>query len=447
MGACCSKNEKFGGFGDEEYMGRERANWGEPGVMTNDGSGRPPPKQRGSSKFTSSFTQQGRKGVNQDAMTVWEDFTGQPELVFCGVFDGHGPVGHKIAHRVRDVLPWKISAAFKSSQLHSTDNGGNVEDVKDNHDSFLSSWKSIFVKSFKEMDDELRHDSSTDAFCSGTTAVAVLKKNNDLLIANLGDSRAVLCTRGHKNQLVSVQLTVDLKPNLPGEADRIRGLRGRVFALDEEPNVFRVWMPDENYPGLAMARAFGDFCLKEYGIISIPELSHVKLTEKDEFVVLATDGVWDVLSNKEVVEIVASARIRSMAAKLLVECAVRAWRSKYPTSKVDDCAVVCLFFKPPMITRSFSGALRRTVSDPTFLSPHQSRTISSQGGSMSAHVPSSPREGWNAPEGMRRMNSLFKMSRFGNASASSRRRRSTDVIEEASHCGTLANFPLNQKQE
>ncbi|KAF8405812.1 hypothetical protein HHK36_007889 [Tetracentron sinense] len=53
--------------------------------------------------------------------------------------------------------------------------------------------------------------------------------------------------------------------------------------------------------------------------------------------------VWDVLSNKEVVDIVASAPSRSSAACALVESAVRAWRFKYPTSKVDDCALVCLF--------------------------------------------------------------------------------------------------------
>lgn len=53
--------------------------------------------------------------------------------------------------------------------------------------------------------------------------------------------------------------------------------------------------------------------------------------------------VWDVLSNKEVIDVVASASSRSTAARTLVETAVRAWRFKYPTSKVDDCAVVCLF--------------------------------------------------------------------------------------------------------
>ena len=55
--------------------------------------------------------------------------------------------------------------------------------------------------------------------------------------------------------------------------------------------------------------------------------------------------VWDVLSNKEAVDVVASSPTRSTAARALVDCAVRAWRLKYPTSKNDDCAVVCLFLE------------------------------------------------------------------------------------------------------
>lgn len=50
-------------------------------------------------------------------------------------------------------------------------------------------------------------------------------------------------------------------------------------------------MPDQDCPGLAMSRAFGDFCLKNCGLISIPEVSYRKLTNNDEFVVLASDGV------------------------------------------------------------------------------------------------------------------------------------------------------------
>lgn len=53
----------------------------------------------------------------------------------------------------------------------------------------------------------------------------------------------------------------------------------------------RVWLPNNDVPGLAMARALGDFCLKDYGLISVPDFSYRQITERDEFIVLATDGV------------------------------------------------------------------------------------------------------------------------------------------------------------
>lgn len=61
--------------------------------------------------------------------------------------------------------------------------------------------------------------------------------------------------------------------------------------MDDEPDVPRMWLPDQDAPGLAMARAFGDFCLKSHGLICTPEVYYRKLSEKDEFLVLATDGV------------------------------------------------------------------------------------------------------------------------------------------------------------
>lgn len=61
--------------------------------------------------------------------------------------------------------------------------------------------------------------------------------------------------------------------------------------MQDEPEVPRVWLPFDDAPGLAMARAFGDFCLKEYGVISVPDFFHWALSSRDQFVVLASDGV------------------------------------------------------------------------------------------------------------------------------------------------------------
>ncbi|XP_038710976.1 probable protein phosphatase 2C 33 isoform X2 [Tripterygium wilfordii] len=321
----------------------------------------------GSTEVASLFSKQGKKGINQDAMIVWQNFCSRKDTIFCGVFDGHGPNGHMVAKKVRDCLPLKLNAQMELNSLGEDgfNNSSSAMDHrkfeetsftsvyektktylesvhKENQTDILLRLKDSFLKAFKVMDKELKFHPNAECLCSGTTAVTALKKGQDLVIGNVGDSRAVLGTRDQDGCLIPVQLTVDLKPNLPRESERIMLCKGRVFALPSEPNVARIWLPNSDSPGLAMSRAFGDFCLKDYGLISIPDVSYRRITEKDEFVILATDGVWDVLSNEEVVDIVASAP-RSIAARAVVESAVRMWRFKHPTAKVDDCAVVCLF--------------------------------------------------------------------------------------------------------
>ncbi|KAJ0568349.1 putative protein-serine/threonine phosphatase [Helianthus annuus] len=363
----------------------------------------------GSSEIASLFTQQGKKGTNQDAMIVWENFGSRTDTVFCGVFDGHGPFGHMVAKRVRDSLPLKLSAHWEVNLKNTNDvlreivvGGLNSEGTSvnspveafeeiDKNPEIFQTLKESFLKAFRVMDRELSMYENFNCFCSGTTAVTLIKQGQHLIIGNIGDSRAVLCTRAKDNSRVPVQLTVDLKPNLPEEAERIRKCKGRVFALRDEPEVARVWLPNHDSPGLAMARAFGDFCLKDFGLISVPQVSYRCLTEEDEFVVLATDGIWDVLSNEEVIEIVASAESHSRAAQAVVESAVGAWKHKHPTSKVDDCAVVCLFL----------GLDSSSTAKPNEHEEESSSTMNTETG-----------KDWSALEGVSRLNTLLTLPSF-----------------------------------
>ncbi|PKA50490.1 putative protein phosphatase 2C 66 [Apostasia shenzhenica] len=387
--------------------------------------------QNGVSKVACLFTQQGKKGINQDAMIVWENFTLGTDTIFCGVFDGHGPFGHLIAKKVRDSLPLKLSAQWKAvsseeASVVSLDDE-QVESVNEQEDVNLPEMylplKQSLLHAFKLMDKELKLLPTVDCFCSGTTAVALVKQEQDLIIANLGDSRAVLATRDKGNSLIALQLTVDLKPNLPKEAARIQQCKGRVFALQDEPEVGRVWLPNCDSPGLAMARAFGDFCLKDYGLISVPDISYHRLSDKDEFVVLATDGVWDALSNKEVVDIVSSAPTRAVAARELVECAVRAWQLKFPTSKIDDCAAVCLFLDPPpssfldqelVETDKNSRKIRSSEEivplseEPKEEKVHHHRQSTR---SLAECISNAEDDEWSALEGVTRVNSLLNLPR------------------------------------
>ncbi|CAF2105160.1 hypothetical protein HID58_079059 [Brassica napus] len=316
----------------------------------------------GKSKSSCVFTQQGRKGVNQDSMIVWQDFMSK-DMTFCGVFDGHGPNGHLVSRKVRESLPVRLLSfmhSIQSKQNGSTSKSDSQEASEEDKLKLL--WEEAFLKSFNAMDKELRSHPNVECFCSGSTAVTVIKQGSHLFMGNIGDSRAILGSKDSNDSMVAVQLTVDLKPDLPREEERIKQCKGRVFALEDEPEVPRVWLPFDNAPGLAMARAFGDFCVKDYGVISIPDFSHRLLTDRDQFIVLASDGVWDVLSNEEVVEVVASASSRASAARLVVDSASREWKLKYPTSKMDDCAVVCLFLDGKMDSESSDYEEQRSSS-------------------------------------------------------------------------------------
>ncbi|KAD4179689.1 hypothetical protein E3N88_28280 [Mikania micrantha] len=286
--------------------------------------------------LVSVYSKRGEKGVNQDCCIVWEEFGCQKDMMFCGVFDGHGPWGHYVAKHVSDSMPSSLLCNWQEMLLEAS-----LEPKK--LDGF-NLWKNAFIKTCASVDQDLQHSRKLDSFHSGTTALTVVRQGQLLVIANVGDSRAILATTSENGCLVPVQLTLDFKPNLPYEVKRIVECKGRVFCMEDEPGVHRLWLPNEDSPGLAMSRAFGDYCVKDFGLISVPEVTQRLITSKDQFLVLASDGVWDVISNQEAVEIVSSTVDKSKSAKRLVECAANAWRHKRKGIAVDDISAVCLFF-------------------------------------------------------------------------------------------------------
>ena len=112
------------------------------------------------------------------------------DVTFCGVFDGHGPHGHMVARKVREMLPLKISSFMNSSEPVTSGSSVNccngnvksdvVDPVKDVpvEEGVESSWREAFLKAYKSMDKELRSHPNLDCFCSGSTAVSVIKQVN-----------------------------------------------------------------------------------------------------------------------------------------------------------------------------------------------------------------------------------------------------------------------------
>ncbi|PWA83125.1 PPM-type phosphatase domain, Protein phosphatase 2C family [Artemisia annua] len=292
--------------------------------------------------FASFCSKRGEKGVNQDCCIVWEEFGGQKDMMFCGIFDGHGPWGHYVAKYVCESMPSALLCNWQEMLVKASVDP-NCDLKSDKKLDKLQVWKNSFIKTCATVDQDLQQCRKFDSFHSGTTALAVIRQGELLVIANVGDSRAILATISDDGCLTPVQLTVDFKPNLPHEAERIIQCKGRVFCMEDEPGVYRVWLPNGESPGLAMSRAFGDYCVKDFGVISVPEVTQKRITGKDQFIVLASDGVWDVVSNEEAVEIVSSTVDKSKSAKRLVEFATRAWKRKRKGSATDDISAICIF--------------------------------------------------------------------------------------------------------
>lgn len=103
--------------------------------------------------------------------------------MFSGVFDGHGPFGHRVARHARDMLPSKLSKAIKKQQQPShLQNGVSKASVQPNNkegnqrNPLVSRWEAAFEEAYTDFDRDLGFDSSIDCFCSGTTAMSIIKQ-------------------------------------------------------------------------------------------------------------------------------------------------------------------------------------------------------------------------------------------------------------------------------
>ena len=220
---------------------------------------------RSSSWFGSSSIQ-GRRPSQEDRCFARERMPGG--CSFFAVYDGHG--GDRAARFATDVMCERFvnSAAFKKLDI--------VKALK---------------QAFHQTETEFLNIAGREGLRDGTTAIVAVVQEDTLTVAHVGDSRGVLC-RGGK----AVVLTEDHKPDLEPEKRRIEALGGFVSFIG-------CWRA---MGILAMSRAIGDLFLKPY-VSAEPDVRAMPIVAADEFIVLASDGVYDVLNNEQVVQIARSA--------------------------------------------------------------------------------------------------------------------------------------------
>ncbi|XP_035546985.1 uncharacterized protein LOC108981366 isoform X3 [Juglans regia] len=178
-------------------------------------------------------------------------------VAFFGVFDGHG--GSRTAEYLKNNLFKNLSS----------------------HPDFIKDTKAAIVDVFRQTDADYLNEEKGHHRDAGSTASTALLLGDRILVANVGDSRVVACRAGS-----AIALSIDHKPERSDERQRI-----------EKAGGFVIWAGTWRVGGvLAVSRAFGDKLLKPY-VVAEPEIQEEEIDGVD-FLILASDGLWNVISNK-----------------------------------------------------------------------------------------------------------------------------------------------------
>lgn len=207
----------------------------------------------------------------EDAHVVVDEFGGDPDTGLFAVYDGHG--GRTVAKYLQKHLHETIAA-----ELHDKD-ARSVEECL----------KTAFLMTDIEC-------AKTGEAASGSTAIVCIVRKEPpkapgkpwkryVFTANCGDARAVLCHKG-----VGVRLSHDHKALEATEVLRIQAAHGFVT----NGRVMGV---------LAVTRSFGDFALKKY-VTCEPYTSTTKINDESQLLIIACDGVWDVMKDQDAVNVV-----------------------------------------------------------------------------------------------------------------------------------------------
>ena len=184
-----------------------------------------------------------------------------------------------------------------------------------------------------------------DDSMSGTTAIVAFFKGNQLTVANVGDSRAIVGERKGK-RVIAYSLSIDQTPYRQDERERCKAAGAVVMSCDQLEGLVpfhenwgvnlgeeldnggdppRVWAAGKSYPGCAFTRSIGDHVAEGIGVTAEPELLVKEMTREDNFIVIASDGVWEFLTNQSVADMVLKFDDPLEACRAVVAESYRLW--------------------------------------------------------------------------------------------------------------------------
>lgn len=258
---------------------------------------------------------------NQDALIMTED-PSTKTVILC-VLDGHGEHGDAVAISFQNQLAQEMMA----------------------HPMWTTNVKQASADSIAKIEKAVISDYNVDTEFSGTTLSMAIIRENTITGVNIGDSRVIIGKLGGatgENSLVAEEFTHDHKPDTPAEKKRILAAGGRVFAVKYDDGIDgppRVWLGHMDVPGLAMSRSLGDSVAHSAGVSSEPEFYERELDPAtDKCIVLATDGLWEFVSNEDTIKMVEADSTPADAVESLVNEANSRWMEEEQV--IDDTTVI-----------------------------------------------------------------------------------------------------------
>ena len=279
------------------------------------------------------------KENNQDNYFIYKNFMDRKDYIYMSVCDGHGIEGHFVSDFMKEILPYDMSENLKDCNL-MTENEKERDKIHQ-----------IIKETFIIANEKLVDNEEINSLFSGSTCVSVIYTPEKLIVPNIGDSRAVLgrLINKEKNEYKAINLSRDHKPTEKDEAKRIIENDGRIQPFTEEGEFVgpeRVWIKEEEVPGLAMTRSFGDRVAATVGVMSEPEIKEFLFEEGDKFMIIASDGIWEFISSQECVDIIKNFYdnndLKGCCEYLYQESSKR-WLKEEEV--IDDTTLILVFFE------------------------------------------------------------------------------------------------------
>ena len=279
------------------------------------------------------------KENNQDNYFIYKNFMKNKDYIYMSVCDGHGVEGHFVSDFIKETLPYDMSENLKNMNILT-------ENEKEKNKLYQ-----IIKETFLIANEKLVENEEINSLFSGSTCVSVIYTPEKLIVPNIGDSRAVLGRLINKenNEYKAINLSRDHKPTEKDEAQRIIENDGRIQPFTEEGEFVgpeRVWIKEEDVPGLAMTRSFGDRVAATVGVMSEPEIKEFDFDENDKFMIIASDGIWEFISSQECVNIIKDFYDKNDlkgCCEYLYQESSKRWLKEEEV--IDDTTLILVFFE------------------------------------------------------------------------------------------------------